>query len=254
MTRDSVRRLCAGAVATWLLATASPASGQEQEQSTSPAHPPQPEQEERDGLEAPLPTSRPGAVFVHIDTPKKVNLRRSVHGEWMLVCDSPCDTWLAADATEYRISGEGIVASSAFRLVAPSGSRVVLHVDPTSTETREVAKALAYSGPALVLAGVGALLIGPTFCLHSGASPCGVAVAGVVGMAVGLSCLVGAVIADLAAPDDTLVKQEVQRAAAAGTNVSPRPPAWVETETTSRASRSTDVASPAATPLLTVAF
>src|SRR5579864_5553242 len=121
---------------------------------------------------APAPLRR--AVFVHVDSPRPVNLQLRASDKrrrpFYSICTSPCDTYVPADGA-YRIGGDGatdegsdgnlrsfdVQPSRLFSL--PSGAvREVITVEPSSQLAFVAGIALTViGGVAIGLAGLAAL-------------------------------------------------------------------------------------------------
>jgi hypothetical protein len=95
---------------------------------------------------------QPTGVFVHIDTPRPVELQYEGDDPWHefhTVCASPCDTEVPADAN-YRISGRDVNSSGRFSLLeGPTRQTVV---------TAPHSAFAFYSGIGLVVVGAPAIV------------------------------------------------------------------------------------------------
>ena len=104
---------------------------------------------------ATLNQATPGAVHVHIDSPKPAILYRRPHGEttFARVCDAPCDT-LVPLGDDYQISVEGTNTMN-LALFGKNGDSVEIAVQP-STGNKSTAIVMVLGG--LAAFGGGALL------------------------------------------------------------------------------------------------
>jgi hypothetical protein len=151
---------------------------------------------------APVPAATGGAtvgpdgkalVMVHLDAPTRVTLERRRDGKWEEVCQAPCDVRLPLDG-HYRTHGEGFRISRVFEL-EPVGGRVVLHVEPASSD---LGAGVVVLGVGAAVAGTGVLaFVGAIFAYsgRDGGGAIGVAVAGLAAFGVGaVLCVVGAIV------------------------------------------------------------
>lgn len=102
--------------------------------------------------DAPGPTA-----VVHIHSKRKVSLETpscDSSGEWIAVCESPCDVELPLDR-DYRIGGKGVRASDTFRILVRPGGRAVLTVDAGSKDAAALGTAGLVGGIVLTLLGLG---------------------------------------------------------------------------------------------------
>jgi hypothetical protein len=91
-------------------------------------------------------------VLVHIDSPEPASLEvMTDDGGLRAVCSSPCDQ--RVPASEYRITGPGLRTSDPFRL--DQGSRVTLHVSPSSPGTHTAGIVITIAGGVGLLPGAG---------------------------------------------------------------------------------------------------
>ncbi|MDB4998785.1 MAG: hypothetical protein JWM74_6217, partial [Myxococcaceae bacterium] len=72
-----------------------------------------------------------GSAFVHLEG-AGARLERERAGQWVGVCNVPCDRSLELDAF-YRIGGSGVRNSKPFRLLAKDGDRLNLTADVSTT-------------------------------------------------------------------------------------------------------------------------
>ena len=94
-----------------------------------------------------IPPSR-DAKLVHIESPVRVLLTRSIDAAWLAVCASPCDQWIPGRVT-LRIEGDRVVPSKPFSFADTAGARQTLKVKPARTADLE-----------LILLGIGGLALG----------------------------------------------------------------------------------------------
>ena len=104
------------------------------------------------------PPSGPSAeVFVHVDSPRPVEIQRREGAAYVKVCDSPCDRSLPIGG-DYRIGGADVVPKT-FPVWAETSGRLVFSVDPVSVTNRTVRRV---TGSALVVGGIVAVILSVT--------------------------------------------------------------------------------------------
>ncbi len=149
------------------------------------------------------PEAQGPTVFVHIEAGPEAELAvRSPEGRWLaFFCTAPCDRALPSDA-EYWLNVAGQRSSSAFRLDASPGQRVVIRGVPASNAPKFAGVVLVATGAVAIPGGLLLALIAALSeaCLGS----CGTggpsgnggefAVGGLVIAAAGVGALVGGAI------------------------------------------------------------
>jgi hypothetical protein len=100
-------------------------------------------------------------VIVHLDADPGIVLESIApgSGRWALVCAAPCDAQVPL-GRQYRIAGEGIRASRAFRIEAPPGQRVTITVSAASKSAFSGGIAVSSVGAAGIVVGLSVLLFG----------------------------------------------------------------------------------------------
>jgi hypothetical protein len=108
-----------------------------------------------------VPTGVEPTVTVHVEGDSGIVLQAVSpgSGRWAAVCAGPCDAAVPLDR-EYRISGEGIRPSRAFRIHAEPGQRVVLNVSTASRSAYSAGLALTSVGSATIVVGLVVLVFG----------------------------------------------------------------------------------------------
>jgi hypothetical protein len=143
---------------------------------------------------APTPASEPEPtgprVRMVLDSPKPVVLYRQPIGStsWVLVCNTPCALEVPAGDL-YRVTGNGVRPSKAFRLGATASDDVRIAVDPSS------AAGEVLSGTAMVVGGLTALVGLSVVNSHSTRQDEG---AGVAALGIGLTLSIGGLVLFLA--------------------------------------------------------
>ena len=100
----------------------------------------------------PAPAPDTGKAVVHIEAEPEVILERQSSGQWVGMCNAPCDQEMALDAN-YRIGGDGVRRSGTFRLAGKNGDHVFINVSTAS-------KSGFVGGIVLISVGAPAFLIG----------------------------------------------------------------------------------------------
>jgi hypothetical protein len=143
-------------------------------------------------------------VIVHLEADPGVALESIApgSGRWALVCAAPCDAQVPL-GRQYRIAGEGIRASRAFRIEAPPGQRVTITVSAASKSAFSGGIALSSVGAAGIVVGLSVVLFGaleacslvdPNTGACVGSSDGTVETVGLVITLVGAAVLVGGLI------------------------------------------------------------
>lgn len=104
---------------------------------------------------APIPSATTDrTVHLHVAEMEALTLETRVAADrpWSVICSTPCDARLAADA-EYRVGGEDFVPSEPFQLTAVAGRNANLEVRPFSESRRHLAIAFVVIGPAAMITG-----------------------------------------------------------------------------------------------------
>lgn len=109
-------------------------------------------------VQAPAPVAR-GKATVHMDGDQEIVLERQIGGQWVTVCNAPCDLPLDIESS-YRVSGGGIRRSGVFRLAGKPGDRIIITIDPASKGAFAGGIVLiAIGAPAFVIGGLTLLVV-----------------------------------------------------------------------------------------------
>ena len=92
------------------------------------------------------------------------------HGEWRHVCVSPCDQVVDV-RRDYRVAGEGVVPSTAFKLQTTPDGRIGLSAKTAGTGRRSAGYALIAIGALGTAGGIGLLVAGEITKNHADATP-----------------------------------------------------------------------------------
>ncbi len=82
-------------------------------------------------VQAPAAPAALGKATVHMEGDQEIVLERQYGGQWVTVCNAPCDLALDLDSN-YRVSGGGIRRSGIFRLAGKPGDHIIVTIDPAS--------------------------------------------------------------------------------------------------------------------------
>jgi hypothetical protein len=120
-------------------------------------------------VQAPAPDAR-GKATVHMEGDQEIVLERQISGQWVTVCNAPCDLALELDSN-YRVSGGGIRRSGAFRLAGKPGDHIIITIDPASKGGFAGGIVLiAIGAPAFVIGGLTLLVVAAIDASNSGCS------------------------------------------------------------------------------------
>ncbi len=120
-------------------------------------------------VQAPTPVAR-GKATVHMDGDQEILLERQIGGQWVTVCNAPCDLALDIDSN-YRVSGGGIRRSGVFRLAGKAGDHIIITIDPASKGGFAGGIVLiALGAPAFVIGGLTLLVVAAIDASNSGCS------------------------------------------------------------------------------------
>lgn len=120
-------------------------------------------------VQAPAPVAR-GKATVHMDGDPEILLERQVGGQWVTVCNAPCDLPLDIESN-YRVSGGGIRRSGVFRLAGKAGDHIIIAIDPASKGGFAGGIVLiALGAPAFVIGGLTLLVVAAIDASNNGCS------------------------------------------------------------------------------------
>ena len=123
-------------------------------------------------VQAPAPAAR-GKATVHLDGDQEIVLERQISGQWVTVCNAPCDLALELDSN-YRIGGGGIRRSGVFRLAGKPGDHIIVTIDPASKGGFAGGIVLiAIGAPAFVIGGLTLLVVAAIDASNAGCSTTG---------------------------------------------------------------------------------